>query len=160
MSTVDAMAAIPRLGFLGTGAPFVADLNLVVQGAMGLALLAGGVLARRKRYRAHASCQVTVLVLNLAMIALIMWPSFHLQVMPRVPARLGRRYYAVGATHAALGGAAELLGIYVALVAGTNLAPPRLRFRRKRLWMRATLAFWWLVLLAGADTYYTWYMAT
>jgi hypothetical protein len=26
--------------------------------------------------------------------------------------------------------------------------------------MRAALASWWLVLLSGAGTYYTWYVAT
>ena len=34
-------------GFLGTGAPFGADLNLVVQLIMGSALLAGARLARQ-----------------------------------------------------------------------------------------------------------------
>ena len=42
-----------RHGFLGTGAPFSADLNLIVQLAMGLALAAGAALARRKLYRAR-----------------------------------------------------------------------------------------------------------
>src|SRR5262249_54531248 len=62
-------------GFLGTGAPLSADLNLVVQVLMGGALLMGTFLARRKHYRAHAVTQTTVLLLNLAMIATLMWPS-------------------------------------------------------------------------------------
>jgi hypothetical protein len=61
-------------GFLGTGATFAADLNLVVQLIMGAALIAGTVLAKRKRYRAHGICQMTVLFLNLLMIGLVMWP--------------------------------------------------------------------------------------
>src|SRR5690242_15062231 len=81
-------------GFLGTPASFSADLNLIVQIAMGLALLAGALLARSKRYSAHGACMTAVLLLNLVMIALVMWPSFHELVLPRIPARLARRYYA------------------------------------------------------------------
>jgi hypothetical protein len=46
-------------GFLGTGAPFGADLNLVVQLIMGVSLAIGAPLARQKRYRAHGICQTT-----------------------------------------------------------------------------------------------------
>ncbi len=146
-------------GLLGTGATFAASLNLIVQVAMGIALLVGTFLARRKRYAAHGVCQTTVLLLNLVMITLVMWPSFHTQVMPRLPARLGRRYYAVATSHAALGIVAELFGLYIVLVAGTNIVPRRLRFQRWRLWMRAELALWWGVMLTGIGTYYVWYMA-
>ncbi|SRR5712692_119263 len=144
-------------GFLGTRTTFSADLNLVVQIAMGAALLAGAFLARRKRYAAHGICQTAVLLLNLVMIALVMWPSFHLQVLPRLMVHLGKRYYAAAAAHAALGTAAELLGLYIVLVAGTNIVPRRLRFQRWKLWMRVELALWWVVVLSGVGLYYVWY---
>ncbi len=145
-------------GFLGTGATFNADLNLLVQLTMGAALLAGMFLARRKRFTAHGICQVTVMLLNLAMIGLIMWPSFR-RVMLQLPAGLGDRYYAVATAHAALGIVAELLGLYIVLVAATNILPQRLRFQRWKLWMRTELALWWVVLLIGVGTYYVWYLA-
>lgn len=66
----------PIKGSLGTGATFEADLNLVVQVIMGVALIGGAVLAKRKRYTAHGICQTMVLLLNLLMIELVMWPSF------------------------------------------------------------------------------------
>jgi hypothetical protein len=47
-------------GFLGTGAPFGADLNLVVQLTMGVALIAGALLAKQKHYTAHGICQTTI----------------------------------------------------------------------------------------------------
>ena len=144
-------------GFLGTGATLSADLNLVVQLAMGVALLAGMFLARRKRYTAHGICQATVMLLNLVMIALVMSPSFQRQVRPQLPAGLGDRYYAVATAHAALGAAAELLGLYIVAVAGTNLLPRWLRFERWKLWMRTELALWWLVVLLGVGTYAIWY---
>lgn len=146
-------------GFLGTGATFDADLNLLIQIAMGLALLAGWLLARRKRYTAHGLCQSAVLLLNLVMIILVMSPSFRRQVQPVLPQGLAETYYAVATAHAALGGLAEALGVYIMLVAGTKLIPERLRFKRWKVWMRTELAVWWLVLLLGVGTYLVWYRA-
>ena len=40
------MAFFPIKGFLGTGATFEADLNPLVQVVMGVALIAGAVLAK------------------------------------------------------------------------------------------------------------------
>jgi len=77
--------------FLGTWASFSADLNLLVQIAMGIALLAGAFLARAKRYAAHGACPAVVLILNLFMIALVMWPSLHVRVLPKLPTRFGKR---------------------------------------------------------------------
>lgn len=145
-------------GFLGTAAGFYADLNLVVQFAMGAALIAGAFLARARRYTAHGICQTAVLLLNLVPIALLMWPSFYRQVLPRLSTHFRHRYYAMGAAHAALGAAAELLGLYILLVAGTSLLPRKLRFRRWKLWMQVELALWWAVILTGVGLYYAWYV--
>jgi uncharacterized membrane protein YozB (DUF420 family) len=151
--------SFPTKGFLGTDATFKADLNLVVQLIMGGALIGGGVLARRKRYTAHGICQSTVLLLNLVMIALVMWPSFQQQVRPALPRVLHRWYFAAPAIHGLLGIAAEFLGLYIAMVAGTNLLPEWLRFKDWKRWMRTELMLWWFVLLTGAATYFMWYVA-
>jgi uncharacterized membrane protein YozB (DUF420 family) len=108
-------------GFLGTGATFAADLNLVVQLIMGTVLIAGTVLAKRKCYRAHGVCQTTVLFLNLLMIGLVMWPSFQKQVKPAMSRGLHKWYFEVALIHGVLGIAAEMLGLYIAIVAGTNI---------------------------------------
>ena len=146
------------MGFLHTGATFTADLNLLVQIAMGVALLAGARLARRRRFRAHGRCQATVMLLNLVMISLVMAPSFHSQVSPNLQKTGSDLYYALPTLHAALGTLAELLGLYVVLVAtGTPVVPVRLRFTNYRRWMRTTLVLWWVVLAFGAGTYFVWY---
>jgi len=124
---------------------------------MGLALLAGMVLARRRRYRAHAWCQSTVVLLNLVAIALTMAPSFRRSFVPPVPAIFGDSYYAFAAVHAALGTAAELLGLYILAVAGTGFRGA-FGFTRYKPWMRAALTLWWLVLLLGVGTYVRWYV--
>src|ERR1700687_4269629 len=126
-------------GFLGTGATFGADLNLVVQLMMGVALVGGALLARQKRYTAHGICQPPVLLCNLVMIGSVMWPSFEQQVKPALTKVLHKRYYAVATIHAALGITAELLGLYIVLVAGTNVLPQWLRLKHWKWWMRTAM---------------------
>lgn len=152
-------SSLPINGFLGTGAPFAADVNFVVQLTMSAALIVGVILAKQKRYKAHAACQTTVLLLNLWMIGLEMWPSFRQQVVPHLPKVLHNRYYTIAMTHAILGTAAELLGLYIILAAGTNLLPRPLRFKQWKRWMRIELALWSVALLGGLCTYYSWYIA-
>jgi uncharacterized membrane protein YozB (DUF420 family) len=151
--------SLPVKGFLGTGATFWADVNLVVQLVMGAALVAGVILAKQRRYRAHGICQTTVLLLNLLMIGLVMWPSFWRQVNPTFPRVLHKSYYAAPMVHAALGTTAELLGLYIVLAAGTNVLPEWLCFRNWKRWMRMEFVLWLIVVISGLGTYYAWYVA-
>jgi uncharacterized membrane protein YozB (DUF420 family) len=148
---------MPR-GFFGTGAPVSADVTLVIEIAMGMTLILGMLLARRRSYRAHAWCQSAVVVLNLIVIAQVMVPTFRNQVAPKLPARLARPYYAVATGHAITGCIAELLGVYIILAAGTKILPKSLRFVRYKLWMRTALVIWWLAVLLGLTTYFRWYV--
>ena len=143
-------------GFLGTGGTFSADLNLLVQVTMALALLVGMFVARRKHYFAHGCIQSTVVILNLIPIAAIMLPSFRQQVAPQVPAGLSDKYYSVALAHTVVGSLAELLGLYVILT-GMKLLPENLRFRNYKAWMRSTLAIWWTAVVLGISTYAVWY---
>src|SRR6266576_3995715 len=102
---------------------------------MGVGLLIGAWLARRKRFRQHAWCQSAIVLLNLAVILVAMTPSFRSQVLPRIPAKLGRPYFALATVHAGLGTLTEY-----------------------KAWMRGVLVFWWLVLLLGFATYVRWYV--
>ena len=152
------MTTFPIKGFLGTGATFEADLNLAIQVVMGLVLIVGSFLAKRKRYAAHGICQTTVLLLNLGMIGSIMWPSFQQQVRPALPKVFYKWYYAVSTIHALLGGTAQLLGLYIALVAGTQAVPQCLGFTNWKRWMRVELTLWLVVLLTDVATYCAWYI--
>jgi uncharacterized membrane protein YozB (DUF420 family) len=151
--------SLPVKGFLGSGATFEADVNLAVQLLMAAALVVGVVLAKRRHYKAHGICQTTVMLLNLLMIGLVMWPSFQRHVNPRRPKLLHKAYYAAPAIHVALGMTAELLGLYIVLVAGTNVLPACLRFNNWRLWMRTEFVLWFVVVISGMGTYYAWYIA-
>lgn len=144
-------------GLLGTQAPPAADIVLLLEIAMGAGLLAGARLARKKCHRQHARCQSAIVTLNLAVIALTMAPSFRMQVLPRIPAKLSKPYFALATAHAALGSITELAALYIVLAAGTPLFPERLRISRYKLWMRTVLGLWWAVLFLGFATYARWY---
>jgi uncharacterized membrane protein YozB (DUF420 family) len=145
-------------GLLGTQASLTADVVLLLEIAMGAGLLAGAWLARAKRFRQHAWCQSIIVLLNLAVIGLTMAPSFRTQVLPRIPAKLSKPYFALATAHAALGSITEVAALYILLAAGTRLLPQRLRVSRYSFWMRAVLLLWWAVLFLGFATYARWYV--
>ena len=144
--------------FLETAAPPAANVVVVLEIGMGLALLVGAWLARKRRFRQHAWCQSTVVLLNLAVIIVMMIPSFGVHVLPRIPARLGRAYYALATAHAALGTVTELAALYILLSTGTSVLPEKLRITKYKAWMRTVLVLWWVVLLLGFATYARWYV--
>ena len=145
-------------GILGTPAPLRSDLAILLEIAIGIGLGFGALFARRGRYRLHAWCQSVLVLLNLVLIVVVMMPSFDQQVLPRIPARLGKPVVAIATAHAAIGITAECLAFYILLSAGTTWLPASLRLQRYRPWMRATLAVWWLALLLGMATYARWYL--
>jgi len=144
--------------FFETAAPRAADFVLVLEIAMGVGLLVGARLARKGRFRQHAWCQSVIVLLNLAVVAVMMSPSFRVHVLPRVPAKLGKAYYGLATTHAAFGTVTELAGLYILLSAGTAVLPERLRITKYKTWMRSVLVLWWVVLLLGIATYARWYV--
>jgi len=145
-------------GFLGTAAPLDADLILLLEIAIGVGLLIGALLARRRRFRAHAWCQSWLVLLNLVLIVLTMIPSFLTRVSPKIPLKLNKAYYALATAHAALGTVTELTALYILLAAGTSVLPQKLRISNYKLWMRSVLLLWWMVLLLGFATYARWYV--
>jgi uncharacterized membrane protein YozB (DUF420 family) len=151
-------SALLTEGFLGTEAPRSADLILLLEIAMGVALLAGAWLARTKRFRSHAWWQSTIVLLNFAVIAVTMAPSFGVHVFPRIPAKLGAPYYAIATAHAALGTVSELTALYILLSTATSVLPDKLRIANYKVWMRSVLVLWWVVLLLGIATYARWYV--
>ena len=141
-----------------TAAPRGANVVLVLEIAMGIGLLLGARLARQRRFRQHAWCQSAIVLLNLAVVAVMMIPSFRVHVVPRIPAKLGKAYYALATTHGAVGTVTELAGLYILLSAGTRVLPEKLRITKYKMWMRSVLVLWWVVLLLGVATYARWYV--
>ena len=140
-------------GFLGRPSTFGADLNLLIQIALGLLLFAGFLLVRQSRYAMHGVCQSVALVATLVMTALWMLPAYHDNYGPKI-FKLGNRVNLAAAAHVVSGSIALLLGIYVVLVAGTPLVPKARRFGNYKAWMRTLITVWWLALLLGVLTYW------
>jgi plastocyanin/uncharacterized membrane protein YozB (DUF420 family) len=155
--SMNLVIAFLRMNDQGFDAPVGSNLNLAAQILMGILLLVGTVLARRKLFRAHGVLQSIVILLNLIPIMAYMGPVFHRAVLPKIPAGLGKGFYALPAGHATLGTTAEVLGLYIILRAGTNLLPDALRFKNYKLWMRTELVLWWVVIALGLSTYWIWY---
>jgi hypothetical protein len=63
-------------------------------------------------------------------------------------------FYAVATIHSLVGGAAELLGLYIVMVVGTRILPQSLRFKDWKRWMRAELTLWSIVVLTVVRTYF------
>ena len=120
--------------------------------------VARGPEPRLGRFRQHTYCQSVIVLLNLALIVLMMIPSFRVHVSPRIPLRLGKAYYALATAHAALGSVTEVAGLYILLAAGTSVLPHKFRITKYKAWMRTVLVLWWLVLLLGLATYARWYV--
>jgi hypothetical protein len=93
------------------------------------------------------------------MIGLVMWPSFEQQVRPAPAKAFHKWYYQTAIIHAVLGTIAEVLGIYIAAVAGTTIIPERLRFTNWKWRMHTELVLWMIVLVSGFGTYCAWYLA-
>jgi uncharacterized membrane protein YozB (DUF420 family) len=129
---------------------------MLLEFGMGVALLIGAVLARKRRFRLHAWS--VIVLLNLVVIILVMVPSFQIHVSPKIPLKLGKAYYALATAHGALGSVREMAGLYILLAAGTNVLPHKFRVTEYKLWMRSLLVLWWLVLLLGLATYARWYV--
>ena len=131
---------------------------LLIELALGAALLTGAWLARRQLYRQHAWCQSTVVLLNLVVIVFAMVPSFHTRVLPKIPARLDRPFYAVSVAHAAVAVITQFAALYILAATGTKLLPPSLRLTNYKFAMRSVLALWWISLSLGIATYLRWYV--
>ena len=147
-----------KAGFLAKTAPLYADVVLLLEIAMAVALLLGAFLAHMRKYRWHALCQSTVVLLNLVVIFTVMLPAFHPGLLSTLSDSAAKSYYLLSTVHGVLGMAAESLAFYILLVAGTKVLPARLRFRNYKFWMRSALVLWWSALLLGVATYVRWYV--
>lgn len=145
-------------GLFPPNAPAVADAAAVVEVVMAVILLVGWLLVRRGHVRLHRLLQSSVVLVNIPIVLYAMVPPYLDYVAPYVPSQLGQASVLVPSLMLVAGAAAELLGIYIILVAGTSWIPERFRFRRYKLWMRTELGLWWAVVVSGLLTYYLFFV--
>jgi hypothetical protein len=146
------------MGFLVADSDFSSDVVLLVELAIAFMLIVGMFVVRRGHIRAHMYIQSSMVLVNIPIVLIWMVPDYTQYVLPGIPHDIGQQFYWVPTLMLVAGIAAEALGVFILLVAGTNWIPERLRFRRYKLWMRSELLLWWLVVLLGISTYYVWYV--
>jgi len=139
-------------------APALADLLAIVEIGLAVMLVAGWVLIRLGHVRAHRRLQSSIILVNIPIVLYGMVPYYLQNIAPSLGPHLSESYVLVPTVMLAAGIAAEALGIYIILVAGTNWVPDRFRFRRYKLWMRTELVLWWGVVLTGLTTYWLFYV--
>jgi uncharacterized membrane protein YozB (DUF420 family) len=144
--------------FFPANAPVVADAAAIAEIVMAIILVFGAYLAWRGQIRWHRTLQSAVVLVNIPIVLYAMVPPYLKYVAPNLPAQLGAPGTLIPTIMLFAGAAAELLGIYIILVAGTNWVPERFRFRRYKLWMRVELGLWWGVVIAGLTTYWLFFV--
>jgi uncharacterized membrane protein YozB (DUF420 family) len=141
-----------RPGFLGTHAPFISDLTLILILLTAILFTIGWQLARRKHFVAHRWIQTVTACLNALVVIGVMIRSFVVHILPGLPAKLQQGDYAVTTVHAFIGMIGLLLGIFVVLRAN-KLVPKPLRFKNYKAFMRTSYALYLLATLLGVLVY-------
>ena len=139
-------------GFLGTHAPFLSDLSLVLVLLTAVLFTIGWQLAKHRQYEAHRWVQTVTAILNAIVVLGVMVNSFVTHILPGIPAKLLEGDYGVTTLHAIIGTISLLLGIFVVLQ-GNKLAPKALRYKNFKMNMRMAYAFYMLSTLLGAIVY-------
>lgn len=140
------------VGFLGTGAPLVSDISLIVMLLTAALFTLGWRLAVLRRYEAHRRLQTAAVILNSVVVLVVMVSSYVIFILPGFPSRLGEGSYGITTVHALVGLVSLLSGIYVVLV-GNSLLPANLRFTNYRPVMRVTYALYIAATLLGVVVY-------
>lgn len=139
-------------GFLGTHAPFISDLTLILIIITAILFTIGWQLARHKHFEAHRWVQTSSASLNAVVVLVVMIRSFVIHILPGIPAKLLQGDYAVTTIHALIGATGLLLGIFVVL-RGNGLVPQALRFRKYKPFMRTAYALYMTATLLGVIVY-------
>ena len=146
------MNFLSQPGFLGTHAPLLSDLTLILILFTAVLFTIGWQLARHKHYKAHRWVQTVSASINAIVVLSIMVRSYVVHILPGIPARLLQGDYAVTTVHAIIGAISLLLGIFVVLRAN-KLVPKRLRFKNYKLFMRTAYGLYMLATLLGVFVY-------
>jgi uncharacterized membrane protein YozB (DUF420 family) len=139
-------------GFLGTHAPFISDLTLILILLTAILFTIGWQLARHKHFEAHRWVQTTTACLNAVVVLVVMIRSFVVHILPGIPGKLLQGDYAVTTVHALVGATGLLMGIFVVLRAN-GLVPKSLRFKKYKPFMRTAYALYMTATLLGVLVY-------
>jgi uncharacterized membrane protein YozB (DUF420 family) len=143
-----------RLGLFNVHAPFLADLNLLLQVAVLLVLLASLRFKFRRSYLRHGVSMGLAVVLHTVSIFVVMVPS--LLASGGLFGDLSNRLALAVLSHAVLGSFVEVLSLYLLSVLALNRGVTKACFRNK-VTMRITLVLWVVELIVGVYVYFLLY---
>ena len=139
-------------GFLGTEAPFITDISLILMFLTAALFTLGWRLAVLRRYTAHRRVQTWAVLLNTVVVLIVMVSSYVIFILPGIPGKLGEGSYGITTFHALVGSVSLILGVYVVLV-GNGLLPKNMRFTNYKLVMRTSYALYMLATFLGVVVY-------
>ena len=139
-------------GFLGTHAPFISDLSLILTLLTAGLFTIGWQLARHGHFTIHRWVQTGAATLNAIVVVAFMITSFVKHILPGIPGKFLQGDYAVTTAHALVGSVGLLLGIFV-VIRANELGPRALRFSNYKLFMRTSYALYMLATALGAVVY-------
>jgi uncharacterized membrane protein YozB (DUF420 family) len=139
-------------GFLGTHAPLISDLSLVLTLITAGMFTVGWQLARQGHYTIHRWVQTGAATLNAIVVVAFMITSFVRHILPGIPGKLLQGDYGVTTVHALVGTFGLLLGIFI-VIRANELGPRALRFTNYKLFMRTSYALYMLATALGAVVY-------
>lgn len=136
------------LAFLGSQAPYAADLNLIVQTITLCLLLAGAYLARRARPKLHGRLMKSAVIIQFGALILWMGPSLLLNIGAFSSLGSGPL---ITVLHA-LGGIFTL-ALAVSAIYHRRIGPLQLKWT-----MRSTFCVWALAAILGISFYAYYYL--
>jgi uncharacterized membrane protein YozB (DUF420 family) len=139
-------------GFLGTHAPWISDITLIMVVVSAITFTIGVFLIRRNHVQAHRWVQTGSAALNALLVLGVMIYSFVAHILPGLPGKFFEGSYGVTTVHAFVGLIGLVLGIFVVL-RGNNLVPKGLRFKDYKLFMRTSYSIYMLATLIGVAVY-------
>jgi uncharacterized membrane protein YozB (DUF420 family) len=143
------------MGIFNPAAPFLSDLNLILQ-ALIVVILLVAVYARLKHSMVkHAVLMGSAIALHTIAIGAIMVPS--LLSMGALLKKLVTSFALLTIVHATLGSLVEILGIWLVATWLSNSANVEKCFKRKNV-MRVTIALWLTELILGIFVYVMLYL--
>jgi uncharacterized membrane protein YozB (DUF420 family) len=143
------------LGFLGTEASNLIDINLILQTAIIAFLGSGWFFARRARFLNHGKFMATAIVLNILSLIFVMFPSLveGAGVIVEKPTNPG---LIISVIHVLVGGFALSSGVY--FLWKWRFSKTYMECLGRRNWMRITAYLWTVATLTGIGFYIYYYL--
>jgi uncharacterized membrane protein YozB (DUF420 family) len=131
-------------------APFLVDLNLLVQITIAVVLVVSMILKFKNDYMKHGATMGIAIALNTTSVLLVMVPS--LLSKQTLLEDLTTRFALATISHAILGSITEILGIYLLAKWILNRHDVKTCFKNKRI-MQVTIFLWAVELITGVYVY-------